>query len=68
MTNVGIERATNRRVEQARLTLVSCYRKQKCDVTLPWDQNFWISTTFLDRDDHLHCPTMEEKYGLPFCS
>ena len=23
-------------------------------------------TTFLDRDDHLHCRTMEEKYGLTF--
>ena len=23
-------------------------------------------TNFLDRDDHLHCRTMEEKYGLPF--
>ena len=25
-----------------------------------------FQTTFLDRDDHLHCRTMEEKYGLPF--
>ena len=23
-------------------------------------------TTFLERDDHLHCRMMEEKYGLPF--
>ena len=26
------------------------------------------STIFLDRDHHWHCRTMEEKYGLPFCS
>ena len=24
--------------------------------------------SFSDRDGHLHCRTMEEKYGLPFCS
>ena len=23
---------------------------------------------FLDRYSHLHCQTMEEKYGVPFCS
>ena len=43
-------------------------RKEKQDVTLPWWQNFWIPTILLDRDGHLHCWTMEEKYGLPFCS
>ena len=26
------------------------------------------SLIFLDREGHLHCGTMEEKYGLPFCS
>ena len=29
---------------------------------------FWISSIFLDRHGHLHCQTMKEKYGLPFCS
>ena len=43
-------------------------RKEKQDVTLPWWQNFWVPTILLDRDGHLHCWTMEEKYGLPFCS
>ena len=28
----------------------------------------WILTIFLDKDGHLHCRTMEEKYGLLFCS
>ena len=26
------------------------YRENNCDVTLPWWQNFWISTICLDRD------------------
>ena len=43
-------------------------RKEKQDVTLPWWQNFWIPTILLDRDGHLHCWTMEEKYGPLFCS
>ena len=43
------------------------YREEKCDVMLPWLQKFWTSRIFLDRDGHLHCPTMEEKYGLSFC-
>ena len=25
-------------------------------------------TIFLDRDGHLHCQTIKEKHGLPFCS
>ena len=29
---------------------------------------FWISSIFLDRHGHLHCRTMNEKYGLSFCS
>ena len=29
-------------------------RVEKCDVTLPWLPNFWISTILLDRDSHLH--------------
>ena len=40
------------------------HREKRCDVTLPWQQNFWILTIFPDRDSHLHCRTMEEKYGL----
>ena len=36
--------------------------------TLPWQQNFRISTILLDSDGYLHCRTMEEKYGLLFCS
>ena len=28
----------------------------------------WILTIFLDKDGHLHCRTMEEKYGILFCS
>ena len=40
----------------------------KRDVKLPWYQIFWISTIFLEEDVHLHCRTIEEKYGLPFCS
>ena len=40
--------------------------REKCDVTLRWQQNFWISTIFLDRDSHLHYRTMEEKYGIQF--
>ena len=59
MCNVVIERATDL-LEQERLKLVRCYREEKCDVKLPWDQDFWITTIFLDRDDHLHCRTMEE--------
>ena len=31
-------------------SFLSCNR-EKCDVTLPWKQNFWISTIF----PHLHC-------------
>ena len=27
-----------------------------------------ISIIFLDRDSHLHCQTIEEKYGRLFCS
>jgi len=33
----------------------------ECDVTLPWQLDFWISPISLDRDGHLHCWTMEEK-------
>ena len=29
---------------------------------------FWISSIFLDRHGHLHCRTMNETYGLSFCS
>ena len=43
-------------------------KEEKCDVTLPWWQNFSISTIFLDRNGHLRCRTTEEKFGLPFCS
>ena len=31
-------------------------------------QNFRISTILLGGDGYLHCRTMEEKYGLLFCS
>ena len=37
---------------------------EKCDITLPWQQNFWISKIFPSRDSHLHCRTMEEKHVL----
>ena len=37
---------------------------EKCDITLPWQQNFWISKIFPNRDSHLHCRTMEEKHVL----
>ena len=40
------------------------YRWEKCDVTWPWYQNFCISTIFLDRESHLYCQTIKEKYGL----
>lgn len=43
------------------------FLKENCDVTLLWEQNFLISSTFLDRDGHLHFQMMEEKYGLQFC-
>ena len=43
-------------------------KEEKCDVTLPWWQNFSISAIFLDRNGHLRCRTMEEKFGLLFCS
>ena len=42
--------------------------REKCDVTLIWQPNFWTSTIFLDSDGHLHCRIMEETYGLPFSS
>ena len=32
----------------------------KVDVTM-------AAKVFLDRHEHLHCPTKEETYGLPFC-
>ena len=35
-------------------------RVEKCDVTLPWQPNFWISTILLDRDGHLHYRTIED--------
>ena len=38
------------------------HREEKCDVTLPWQLDFWISPISLDRDGHLHCRTMEEKF------
>lgn len=43
------------------------YREERYDVTLPWWQNFRISTIFLARDGRLHCRTMKGKYGLSFC-
>ena len=30
------------------------YREVKCDLTLPWLQNFWTSTICHDRHGHLH--------------
>jgi len=51
----------------ARCILWRRNKEEKCDVTLPWWQNFSISAIFLDRNGHLHCRTMEEKFGLPFC-
>ena len=59
MCNVVIERATDL-LEQERLKLVRCYREKKCNVTLSWDHNFWVSRIFLDRDEQWHCRTMEE--------
>ena len=41
--------------------------REKCDVTLTWQPNFWTTTIFLDSDVHLHCRIMEETYALP-CS
>ena len=41
--------------------LVGRSGEEKCDITSPWQQNFWISTIFYC---NLHCRTMEEKYGL----
>lgn len=38
-----------------------------CDVMLPLQQNFWISTIVLDRDVHFHCGTMEEKNENESC-
>ena len=35
-------------------------RVEKCDVTLPWQPNFWISTDPFYRDGHLHHRTMED--------
>ena len=44
-------------------------RQEKCDVRLPWQQDLGISThIFLDRDYHLHCQTIEQKYELLSCS
>ena len=43
-------------------TLRSADRREKCDVTLPWQLDVWISPISLDRDGHLHCRTMEEKF------
>ena len=42
--------------------------RKKCDVITPWWQNYWISTILFDRDGHLHCRSMEEKYGYSFFS
>ena len=53
---------------RALATRVLYNKEEKCDVKLPCYQNFCISTIFLDRDGHLHCRTMEGKYGLRFCS
>ena len=52
----------------ARCILWRRNKEEKCDVTLPWWQNFSISAIFLDRNGHLRCRTMEEKFGLLFCS
>ena len=41
-----------------------CNSKAKHSVTM--EAHFWISTTFLERDGHLHCRTMKERCGLPF--
>ena len=35
-------------------------RVEKCDVTLPWQPNFWISTILLDREGHLLYRTIED--------
>ena len=41
-------------------------REEKCASHYHGRKNFWFSTIFLDRDGHMHCRTMDEKYGLPF--
>ena len=43
-------------------------REEKCDVRLPWRQDYWISTIFCERDGYLHLQTTKGKYGLLFCS
>ena len=43
-------------------------REENCDVMLPWQQNFWISTIFLDSGGQLHCQMMDEKNRLSCCS
>lgn len=41
--------------------------REKCEVMLPSQQNnFGSPPSFRDRDRHLHCPTTEENYRLPF--
>ena len=52
-------------VQTSRHFISTGHREEKCDVTLPWQLDFWISTISLDRDGRLHCRTMEEKYGHP---
>ena len=44
--------------------------EERGDVTLPWKQNSWILTIFLDRDGYLHCQMMKKStlYWLPLCS
>ena len=41
-------------------------REETCASHYHGRKNFWFSTIFLDSDGHLHCRTMDEKYGLPF--
>ena len=41
------------------------YTEEKCDVTLPWQQDFWISTIFLERDDHLIVERWKKSMGYP---
>lgn len=43
-------------------------REESCNVRLPWQQDYWISTIFCERDGYLHLQTTKGKYGLLFCS
>ena len=46
-------RKQGRHVCALRFSRVSVYREEKCDVTLPWQQNFWMTTigSFCNGDD-----------------